>query len=93
MKILITGGTGFIGRPILDFALEKGHRVVLLDYEGKEKIVHKHLKVFVGDFENRVLPSQDKTFKLDNTKIQKVLGFVPEYGKKEYLKDLSHKEF
>ncbi|MBI2083658.1 MAG: TIGR01777 family protein [Deltaproteobacteria bacterium] len=30
MKILLTGGTGFIGRPLLKKLLEKGHEVTLL---------------------------------------------------------------
>ncbi len=30
-KILITGGAGFIGSNLIDYFLEKGHKVVCLD--------------------------------------------------------------
>jgi len=31
MKILITGGAGFIGSHLCDFLLEKGHEVICMD--------------------------------------------------------------
>ena len=44
MKILITGGAGFIGFHLCDFLLEKGFEVVCLDnlITGKEENIHRH---------------------------------------------------
>jgi len=41
MNILITGGTGFLGRHIIQNALDRGHNVVSLSHsEAREKEVH-----------------------------------------------------
>jgi len=59
MKILLTGGAGFIGSHILDSYLQKGHEVVLVDNfrSGRvQNIIHqlnnKNLKCVFGDILN-----------------------------------------
>ena len=31
MKIIITGGAGFIGSHLAEFLIEKGHKVIIID--------------------------------------------------------------
>lgn len=59
MKILITGGAGFIGSNLVDFFLERGHQVVCLDNfaTGKrenlaEAIKHPGFTLMEGDIRN-----------------------------------------
>ena len=42
MKILVTGGAGFIGSNVVDGCIEAGHEMVVVDnlYTGKRKIIH-----------------------------------------------------
>jgi GDP-4-dehydro-6-deoxy-D-mannose reductase len=41
MKVLITGGSGFVGRYMADECLDHGHEVVLLSLDGLETATHK----------------------------------------------------
>lgn len=59
MKILITGGAGFIGSNLVDYCLERGHQVVCLDNfaTGKrenlaEAIKHPGFTLMEGDIRN-----------------------------------------
>lgn len=47
MKILVTGGSGFIGGHVVDNLLAKGHEVILFDHTGKGK--KKNVQLFYGD--------------------------------------------
>ncbi len=51
MKILVTGGAGFIGSQIVDAYLALGHQVVILDNfsTGKERNVNPKAKLVRGD--------------------------------------------
>jgi len=48
MKILVTGGAGFIGSHIVDACIEAGHEVVVLDdlSTGKEGNLNRHAKFY-----------------------------------------------
>ena len=51
MKVLVTGGAGFIGSHIVDAALSKGHDVVVLDNlsTGDKTKVHSRARFVEGD--------------------------------------------
>lgn len=54
MKILVTGGAGFIGSHLVDLLLSQNHQVVVLDNLGTGKMsnlpaAHGSLKIIVGD--------------------------------------------
>lgn len=51
MKILITGGNGFLGKPITEFLLENGYEVIVLDIETNNLNPHSRLKIIQGNFE------------------------------------------
>lgn len=51
MNIAITGGTGFIGKNIVDFYLKKGHSVFVLSNDYMEN-KNKNLKLILGDISN-----------------------------------------
>ena len=60
MKILVTGGAGFIGSHTVDLLLEKGHRVKILDSlqqrvhpRGKPVYVPKEVEFIHGDVRSR----------------------------------------
>ena len=47
MKILVTGGSGFIGNILIKKLLSQGYRINCLD-NNKINIKHKNLKIFKG---------------------------------------------
>lgn len=55
MRILITGGAGFIGSHVADALIERGHRVTILDNlsSGREENVNRRAKFYKFDLGNR----------------------------------------
>ncbi|MFZ1627020.1 MAG: NAD-dependent epimerase/dehydratase family protein [Candidatus Moraniibacteriota bacterium] len=55
MRILITGGAGFIGSHVADVLIERGHRVTILDNlsSGSEENVNRRAKFYKFDIGNR----------------------------------------
>ena len=51
MKILVIGGSGFIGSKVSDALLQKGHKVAILDKK-KNKNINKNIKFIFGDIRN-----------------------------------------
>ncbi len=64
MKVLVTGGLGFIGSHTVCSLIENGHEVVIIDnlYNSKKvvldrlnKITSKNIKCYIGDCQNEAL--------------------------------------
>jgi UDP-glucose 4-epimerase len=55
MRILITGGAGFIGSHVADALIERGHRVTIVDNlsTGSEENVNRRAKLYKADIGNR----------------------------------------
>ena len=55
MKILVTGGAGFIGSHIVDLALARGHEVAVLDdlSSGKAANLPAHVPIFCCDIRDK----------------------------------------
>ncbi len=51
MKILVTGGAGFIGSNVVDAYIEAGHNVVIVDnlYSGKRENINPNAKFYLLD--------------------------------------------
>lgn len=57
MKILVTGGAGFIGSHICTLLIEQGHEVLVYDNlsRGKKENIHQQSLFIQGDLENKEL--------------------------------------
>lgn len=55
MRILVTGGAGFIGSHIVDALIDRGHRVTVLDdlSSGQETNLNRRAKFIKGDVANQ----------------------------------------
>ncbi|MBS1267109.1 MAG: L-arabinose 1-dehydrogenase (NAD(P)(+)) [Candidatus Woesearchaeota archaeon] len=65
MKILVTGGAGFIGSHIVDLFIENGHEVIVVDNlsTGKKKNVNKKATLYIKDIRSEGL---NQIFKQEN---------------------------
>ena len=57
MKVLVTGGAGFIGSHVVDRLVEEGHQVVIVDNlaTGKRKNVNRAASLYKTDITSRRL--------------------------------------
>src|SRR3989338_480326 len=55
MKILVTGGAGFIGSHIVDSFVNEGHRVIVIDNltSGKKEYLNSEAVFYKADIQNR----------------------------------------
>src|SRR5271166_5831164 len=55
MKVLVTGGAGYIGSVVADELLQAGHQVVVFDNlsRGHRQAVPKNAELVVGELANR----------------------------------------
>jgi len=67
MKILVTGGAGFIGSAIVDRLISQGHDVVIIDNlsTGKEKNIHKAAKFYKLDIQDTKVEDVFKDEQID----------------------------
>ncbi len=65
MKILVTGGAGFIGSQIVDSYIDSGHDVVILDNlsSGKKEFINKKARFYYLDILDKKL---EKIFEKEN---------------------------
>ena len=66
-KVLVTGGTGFIGSHIVDELIKKNYEVVIIDNlsTGKEKNINQKAKLIKID----ITEDLNNVFKAENPKI------------------------
>ncbi|MBC8278668.1 MAG: NAD-dependent epimerase/dehydratase family protein [FCB group bacterium] len=69
MKIIVTGGAGFIGSNLTDKLIESGHQVVVIDNltTGFEKFINPHAKFYLADIRDGAVI--DKIFKMEKPDI------------------------
>ncbi len=74
MKILVTGGAGYIGSAAVKALIEKNHDVLVIDnlLKGKKELVNPKAKLFVGDLIDKQFVGQ--VFK--ENKIDAVMHFA-----------------
>lgn len=69
MKVLVTGGAGFIGSHVVDCLIKQGHRVSIIDnlISGKKENVNRAAKFYLGDIKDRKL--LDKVFQSEKPEV------------------------
>lgn len=63
MRIFVTGGTGFIGRPLVANLIKKGHELLILSRKSHKS--SKNLKFVKGDLGGNLWQSEVRRFKPD----------------------------
>ena len=60
LKILLTGGAGYIGSHVAHLLIDKGHSVVIIDnlITGNKRLVPKKAKLHICDITNKLKVSK-----------------------------------
>ncbi|MEC2445193.1 NAD-dependent epimerase/dehydratase family protein, partial [Bacillus cereus] len=84
MKILILGGTRFLGRAFVDEALQRGHEITLFN-RGTNKEIFSNVEQLTGDRNNDVSSLKNRTWDV----VIDTCGFSPHHIRNvgEVLKD------
>ncbi|QQR79032.1 MAG: NAD-dependent epimerase/dehydratase family protein [Candidatus Moraniibacteriota bacterium] len=87
MRILITGGAGFIGSHVADALIDRGHRVTIIDNlsSGSEENVNRRAKFYKVDIGNR--KRLEKIF--ETTEPEAVLHFAAQINVRASVEDPS----
>ncbi len=88
MKVLITGGAGFIGSHIADFLVGRGYNVVMADnlITGKKGYVNKQAISYDADITGAI-KGEVRDIALDTSLTKKELGWKPKTGLREGIKE------
>jgi len=73
MKILITGGAGLIGSACVKLALEKKHKVIVIDNDTRGKIFGKEASTTKNISENDIFENPDVELIEDDIRNEKIL--------------------
>jgi UDP-glucose 4-epimerase len=62
MKVLVTGGAGYIGSHVVDMLIDRGYDVVVYDnlYTGHEEAVHQKAAFYKGDLLDRARLTEEE---------------------------------
>ena len=68
MKILVTGGAGFIGSNVVDRYISEGHEVTVVDnlFTGKKQNLNSSAKFYLMDIRSNLL---EEVFKIERPEI------------------------
>ena len=61
MKLLILGGTVFVGRHLIDAALANGHEVTLFNRGKSGADLYPQLETLIGDRKAKICSALDRT--------------------------------
>lgn len=85
MKILIIGGTVFVGRALVNAAQAKGHQVTLFNRGLSNPGLFHHLETIIGDREGNLSELEDRTWDA----VIDTCGYVPRIVRKSAEKLVS----
>ena len=78
MKILILGGTRFLGRSFVEIALAKGHEITLFNRGKTNPDLFPEVECLKGDRDNDIKPLQGRKWDV----VVDTCGYVPRIVKK-----------